>query len=88
MLFVWFYVIFLCDFQYEANKDVAEDLSEGKFSFPIIHGIHSGKDDDQIMSILRQRPKDVHVKKYCVQVMHSVGSFDYTKQVLIELEEK
>jgi hypothetical protein len=28
-------------FQYTHNKGFADDLSEGKFSFPIIHGVRS-----------------------------------------------
>ena len=75
-------------FQYEATKNFAEDLSEGKFSFPIIRGIHASGSDGQIMSIVRQRPKDNDVKKYCVQLLRKLGVFAYTKEVLLELEKK
>jgi len=36
----------------EKNKGFAEDLTEGKFSFPIIHGIRSHPENNQIMNIL------------------------------------
>jgi len=39
-------------FQLEKNKGFAEDLTEGKFSFPIIHGIRSHPENNQIMNIL------------------------------------
>lgn len=39
-------------FQYSENKSYCEDLSEGKFSFPIIHAIQSNADDGQVLSIL------------------------------------
>jgi len=39
-------------FQYEANKSYCEDLTEGKFSFPIIHAIRSSPDNNQVLSIL------------------------------------
>lgn len=39
-------------FQYEVNKSYCEDLTEGKFSFPLIHAINSYKDDNQVLSIL------------------------------------
>ena len=39
-------------YQYTSNKGFAEDLSEGKFSFPIVHGIHARKSNRQIMSKL------------------------------------
>ena len=83
---IWLFVIHL--FQYEANKSFAEDLTEGKFSFPIIHGIRKHPDDNQVMSILRQRTKDNDVKKYCVDYLIRVGTFQYCKEVLIDLEEK
>ncbi|XP_014678637.1 PREDICTED: geranylgeranyl pyrophosphate synthase-like [Priapulus caudatus] len=37
---------------YSDNKSYCEDLTEGKFSFPIIHAIRSRPEDNQIMSIL------------------------------------
>ncbi|XP_060067019.1 geranylgeranyl pyrophosphate synthase-like [Ylistrum balloti] len=74
--------------EYEANKSYCEDLTEGKFSFPIIHGIRTSPDNNQVLSILRQRTSDNDVKKYCVEVLEKLGSFDYTKKVLEELEER
>lgn len=72
--------------EYEANKSYCEDLTEGKFSFPIIHAIRSSKDDTQVINILRQRTTDNDVKKYCVECLHRLGSFEYTKEILIQLE--
>lgn len=37
--------------KYAQNKSFAEDLTEGKYSFPIIHGITTRK-DHQLSSIL------------------------------------
>lgn len=36
--------------QYSDNKSYCEDLSEGKFSFPIIHAIQSHPEDKQVVS--------------------------------------
>ncbi|KAF6024676.1 GGPS1 [Bugula neritina] len=76
----------LCSTEYEQNKSYCEDLTEGKFSFPIIYAINSHPKDHQIMNIVRQRTKDADVKKYCVQHMVKLGAFEYTKKVLLELE--
>jgi hypothetical protein len=35
---------------YEANKGFAEDLTEGKFSFPIVHAIRSDTTNRQVLS--------------------------------------
>lgn len=72
--------------KYSKNKGFAEDLTEGKFSFPIIHSLNVEKNKSKIMSILRQRTEDIDVKKYCVQLIQESGSFDYTVQVLKKLE--
>ncbi len=36
--------------KYTDNKSYCEDLTEGKFSFPIIHGIKSDPTDSRIYS--------------------------------------
>ena len=40
------------DWQYRANKSYCEDLTEGKFSFPIIHAIRADFSDTSLLSIL------------------------------------
>lgn len=35
--------------EYSENKSFCEDLTEGKFSFPIIHAIQIQKDDKQVL---------------------------------------
>ncbi|XP_017778431.1 PREDICTED: geranylgeranyl pyrophosphate synthase isoform X2 [Nicrophorus vespilloides] len=70
----------LCSKDYHMNKSYCEDLTEGKFSFPIIHAIHKEQD------ILRQRTTDNEVKKYCVTILENCGSFEYTKKKLADLD--
>lgn len=72
--------------EYKANKSYCEDLTEGKFSFPVIHAIRVRPDDNQVLNILRQRTTDNDIKKYCVECLEQFGSFDYTRQTLIDLE--
>ena len=38
--------------QYSDSKSYCEDLTEGKFSFPVIHAINTKPDDQQVISIL------------------------------------
>lgn len=71
--------------EYEKNKSFAEDLSEGKFSFPIIHGFRE-ETDGRIRAILRQRTTDFQVKKYCTSLLKKIGSLEYTEGVLAKLE--
>ncbi|XP_065176583.1 geranylgeranyl pyrophosphate synthase-like [Sycon ciliatum] len=72
--------------EYSDNKSFCEDLTEGKFSFPIIHGINTRPEDSQLLSIVRRKTTDLDVKKYCVNLLHKMGSFVYTRQVLLALE--
>ncbi|KAK0169083.1 hypothetical protein PV327_002829 [Microctonus hyperodae] len=71
--------------EYTENKSFCEDLSEGKFSFPIIHAIQSHPEDNQVMNILRKRTNDIELKKYCVTLLEKFGSFAYTRTVLEDL---
>uniref|UniRef100_V9L3L9 Geranylgeranyl pyrophosphate synthase n=1 Tax=Callorhinchus milii TaxID=7868 RepID=V9L3L9_CALMI len=72
--------------EYSENKGFCEDLTEGKFSFPLIHAIWANPECTQVQNILRQRTENVDVKKYCVSYLEKVGSFEYTRKILNELE--
>ncbi|XP_018305764.1 geranylgeranyl pyrophosphate synthase isoform X2 [Mycetomoellerius zeteki] len=76
----------LCLDEYAKNESYCEDLTKGKFSFPIIHALRSNPEDKQIINILRQRTKDIEVKRYCVKLLEKFGSFEYTRNVLEELD--
>eukprot|EP00095_Tigriopus_kingsejongensis_P007011 maker-scaffold232_size243569-snap-gene-0.15 protein:Tk07011 transcript:maker-scaffold232_size243569-snap-gene-0.15-mRNA-1 annotation:"geranylgeranyl pyrophosphate synthase isoform x1" len=78
----------LCLKDYSENKSFAEDLTEGKFSFPIIHAISKGSSGRQIRQILGLRTTEVEVKKYCIGLLEKSGSFDYTQTYLTNLDVK
>ncbi|KAJ3226057.1 Geranylgeranyl pyrophosphate synthase [Clydaea vesicula] len=71
---------------YEDNKGFAEDLTEGKFSFPIIHSIGSDPNNNQLSNILAQRTTDIHLKKYAINLMKKSKSFEYTLKRMKEFE--
>ncbi|KAK8089245.1 geranylgeranyl pyrophosphate synthase [Apiospora hydei] len=73
---------------YSKNKGMCEDLTEGKFSFLIIHSIRANPSNLQLINILKQKPTDEEVKRYAVKYMHETGSFAYTKKVLDVLIER
>eukprot|EP01125_Pyxidicula_operculata_P017754 TRINITY_DN6259_c0_g1_i1.p1 TRINITY_DN6259_c0_g1~~TRINITY_DN6259_c0_g1_i1.p1 ORF type:complete len:301 (+),score=47.82 TRINITY_DN6259_c0_g1_i1:1-903(+) len=73
---------------YQKNKSFAEDLSEGKFSFPIIHGIQANLNDTRLINILKRKSEDVDIKRHAIEYMTKVGSFDYTQKVLDDLKVK
>ncbi|XP_064458645.1 terpene synthase-like isoform X7 [Ornithodoros turicata] len=79
--------------EYTENKSFAEDLTEGKFSFPIINAIQTYPDDPRMMSIccqlnyiIRKRTTDIEIKKYAIDILDKLGSFDHTKRTLQELD--
>eukprot|EP00730_Choanoeca_flexa_P019462 TRINITY_DN9504_c0_g1_i1.p1 TRINITY_DN9504_c0_g1~~TRINITY_DN9504_c0_g1_i1.p1 ORF type:complete len:309 (+),score=60.55 TRINITY_DN9504_c0_g1_i1:75-1001(+) len=72
--------------EYAAHKSFCEDLTEGKFSFPIIHSIRATPNDHQLLNILKQRTSDVDLKKHCLRCMEKTGSFAYTRTILNDLE--
>jgi len=70
---------------YAKNKSFAEDLTEGKYSFPIISAIRAAPDDNCLKSILKQKTDDLNLKQFAVKYMDSVEAFTYTEKVLEEL---
>lgn len=73
---------------YTTNKGLCEDLTEGKFSFPIIHAIRSEPQNLVLINILKQKPRDDDVKRYAVAFMERCGSFAYTRRILRGLLKK
>lgn len=73
---------------YTKNKGMCEDLTEGKFSFPIIHSIRADPSSHQLINILKQKTKDDEVKRYAVAYMESTGSFSYTQRVVRDLHSR
>lgn len=97
-------LINLADEEYFKSKSFCEDLTEGKFSFPIIHcirsgdGCYNGNDTDgkvvkssrgnQLLSILKQRTEDVDVKRYAQRLMFDAGSLHYTREKCTQLKKE
>ncbi|KAG9233512.1 geranylgeranyl pyrophosphate synthase-like protein [Amylocarpus encephaloides] len=74
--------------EYSSNKGMCEDLTEGKFSFPIIHSIRARPENMQLLNILKQKTEDEQVKRYAVSYMESTGSMEYCRKVLETLMER
>jgi geranylgeranyl diphosphate synthase type 3 len=74
--------------EYTENKGLCEDLTEGKFSFPLIHSIRSNPQNRQLINILKQKTTDDEVKRYAVKYMESTRSFEYCRVILRSMHEK
>ncbi|KAJ8482512.1 hypothetical protein ONZ45_g14921 [Pleurotus djamor] len=75
--------------EYSLNKGFAEDLTEGKFSFPVVHGIHADASSRQIYNVLQKRPTTPTLKQYTIEYLRKkTKSFEYTLEVIHELEEQ
>jgi geranylgeranyl diphosphate synthase type 3 len=73
---------------YSSLKGFCEDLTEGKFSFPVIHAIRADPSNLVLINILKQKTTDEEVKRYAVKYLEEKGSFEYSKTVIIELRQK
>ncbi|KAF8514327.1 terpenoid synthase [Hysterangium stoloniferum] len=73
--------------EYESNKGFAEDLTEGKFSFPIVHSVREDVTNRRVLNVLQKRPKTPTTKRYVIDYMRDhTKSFEYTAKVLNTLE--
>ena len=85
------------------KKGLADDITEGKFSFPIIHGIQSDEKNRLLISelficlrfyfayvlidILRTRPTAPASLNLAIAYLQQQGSFVFTFKVLKHLEQ-
>ena len=70
--------------QMSSAKGFCEDLTEGKFSFPVIHSIRTGTtSNNEVLNILKLRTTNNDLKAYAVQHMQAeTKSFEYTNNRL------
>ncbi|ORE10465.1 geranylgeranyl pyrophosphate synthase [Rhizopus microsporus var. microsporus] len=73
---------------YTQNKGFCEDLTEGKFSFPIIHAIRADPSNRQLLNIISQKPTSVEVKQYALEIIKRTGSFEYVREFLYKKEQE
>ncbi|SAM04077.1 hypothetical protein [Absidia glauca] len=73
---------------YTDNKGFCEDLTEGKFSFPVIHGIRTDPNNRQLLNILRQRSESVELKQFALQLLEKTNTFDYCRRFLKDMEKQ
>ncbi|KAL7422096.1 hypothetical protein Q5752_002739 [Cryptotrichosporon argae] len=75
--------------EYEDNKGYCEDLTEGKFSFPVVHGVRADPSDRQILNVLQKRTTSRSLKSHIVQYLAThTKSFEYTRGVLRDVEQQ
>ncbi|KAJ3807826.1 isoprenoid synthase domain-containing protein [Lentinula lateritia] len=75
--------------EYATNKGFAEDLTEGKFSFPVVHSIHADTSNRQILNVLQKRPTTPTLKTYAISYLkYKTKSFNYTLGVLEKLHKQ
>ena len=66
--------------QFGEGKSFCQDLTEGKFNFPVIHAVHSGHPESgKVLEIVTKRTEDEDLKRYCVSLLERIGSLAYTK---------
>jgi len=73
--------------EYADNKGFAEDLTEGKFSFPIVHAVRADTSNRRVLNVLQKRPSTPTLKEHTVAYLRDhTKSFEYTISVLASLE--
>ncbi|CAF0728232.1 unnamed protein product [Adineta steineri] len=74
--------------EYTQKKTFCEDLTEGKYSFPIIHAIQHRPNDNRIQNILKQRTNNMNLKQEVVKLLHDFGSIKYAKDKCMKLADE
>jgi geranylgeranyl diphosphate synthase, type III len=82
----------LADETYMKSKSFCEDITEGKFSFPMVHAIRMQQQalnnpSTQLLSILKQKTEDNDIKRYAQSLLRQLGSLNYTLQKCAMLKE-
>lgn len=79
-------------YQYTQQKGLADDISEGKISLPLIHALSTKSiQRGRLLSILQQRKSGVtlsdEVLKMAVDEIRATGGLDYARKIALSLQE-
>ncbi|KAF6013248.1 hypothetical protein HII12_001963 [Brettanomyces bruxellensis] len=81
--------------EYRSKKGFCEDITEGKFSFPVVYSITTCRksadlqsEAQELIDILRLRTKDTELKVHCVEIMERVGALDHSLNIIHKLQKK
>lgn len=72
--------------EYSDSKSFCEDLTEGKFSYPIVKYFEKEPETDRLMEILKKRTDDVEIKKEAISLLLETNCFKITNIKLLELK--
>lgn len=78
----------LCSSSYTATKGFAEDLTEGKFSFPVLCALNTDADPalrSLVRNVLKTKTSNSAVKLGTIRTIETLGGFDRTREVLKSL---
>lgn len=72
-----------------AQKGFFDDLTEGKFSYPIAHLVWTGSPEkDRVLELLRMRTEDNVLKADAARCLERAGSLAHTRQVIASLDKR
>ena len=72
--------------EYADSKSFCEDITEGKFSYPMIKYFQSDRDHSRLLEILKKRTEDVTEKKEVINMLETSGCFRKTNEKLLEIK--
>ena len=72
-----------------AQKGFFDDLTEGKFSYPIAHVVWTNSPEkDHVVDLLKLRTEDSAVKADAAMCLERAGSLAHTRQVIETLNKR
>lgn len=70
------------DYLNVAGDGAADDVTEGKFSFPLLHAVHASAPDRTLVRLLQLRTAEPRVKAHVLALLERTQSLAYTAAVL------